>query len=794
MARRFFLHLYMMRVALLILFLLGIVLPMAFRSPMFHGLADLAPNQILLVSMAAFLSVSAAITCAFLVLLYGSDRADGKRLPVVAAVAPIALPERLPLSGWVVGGLYAVGGLAYLRLLYAIWQTMKTGHVNPENLWSLFWYRAIAGGLVAAFTISAVFLSELWLSDPRQAPQIEVFALPMVYLFRESPWLREFLDSLSKARPLRGLRESKWVSSLRRFELFFVRILGPGYGQFDAQGRAVALNPGHLFAGMLVAICIAVYLMAGAGGHQRLYTDALFGRPRPYDAVLLQVILLLLLGCWLLSGVSFYFDRFRVPVLLPLVALLIVTSRFGTSDHVFHTFARATPEVALPNAATRFAEASDHIIAIAAAGGGIQAAAWTSQILCGLREDLGRPFERNVLVISGVSGGSLGILFYLRCVESPAGSADAGQAATCSSLEAIAWGPAHPDLLAGSTDAWQPATCSSLEAIAWGLAHPDLRHAVLPLNLWWPGDDRGWALERAIRKNAHFASADRLLTSRNAVENWPVLIFNSTEARTGDPFVFSNSDFPAEHDSKSEPHKLHNFHQIYSDRDVRLDTAVRMSAAFPYVSPAARADFPSNAEHLVDGGYFENSGMFSLAEWLKEATLDTSAGEKNPHRSHAPKKILVIQIDAFPDTVGTKPADKPRSWAYQLIAPILAILHVRSEGTLVRDATERSDLIELLVRRGYDASNVTARYVPSVGSKQSQPGVVCPQDPPLTWHMTQVEKLCIHKNWTDIESDLVSQVKQFLNSPIAAPEPNAPRNLERKQLKEGLFLHEMVKQ
>jgi len=40
-------------------------------------------------------------------------------------------------------------------------------------------------------------------------------------------------------------------------------------------------------------------------------------------------------------------------------------------------------------------------------------------------------------------------------------------------------------------------------------------------------------------------------------------------------------------------------------RDVRVETATRMSAAFPYVSPAARADAPWNAEHLVDGGYFD---------------------------------------------------------------------------------------------------------------------------------------------------------------------------------------------
>jgi hypothetical protein len=760
-ARRFFLHLYMMRISILILFLLGGVLPMAFRSPMFHGLADLERNQILTVSAAAVLLISAAITCAFLVLLYGSDRADGKRAPLPETLAPEALPSRLPLSGWFVGSLYTIGGLAYARFLYAIWQTMELAHTNPEGLSGVFWSRAVAGALIGAITVSAVFLSEVWLSDPREAPQIEVFAFPMVYLFRESVWLGNFLNRLSQAQLGGSLRRSKFV---KRSGLFLVRILGPGYGRFDAEGRAVELNPGHVFAGMLAAVCIAVYLMAGAGGHERLYTDAPFGPPGAYDAVLLQVLLLLLLACWLLSGLSFYFDRFRVLVLVPLAGLLLFTSRFGQSDHAFHTVDRTAPEVAIPNAETRFAAASDHVIAIAAAGGGIQAAAWTSQVLCGLRRELGAGFERNVLVMSGVSGGSVGMMFYLRCLESPAGDSEGAEAAT------------H----------------SSLEAIAWGLVHPDLRHAILPLpGLWWPGDDRGWALERAIRKNAQFMPADRLLTSRNAVEHWPVLIFNSTEVRTGDPIVFTNSDFPATHEG--ERHRLHNFHQIYAGRDVRLETAVRMSAAFTYVSPAARADYPEDAEHLVDGGYFENSGMSSLAEWLREGTLGTKENEGKLARPHSPKKILVIQIDAFPDSEFKKPADQPKSWAYQLIAPILAVLHVRSEGTLVRDTTELSDLLELLVGRGYDARTITARYVPSVGSKHSQTGAGCPSDPPLTWHLTEVEKNCIRQNWADIEGDLVSDVKEFLSSPVTTPEPSASRNIHSKQVKEGLYLQEMAK-
>jgi hypothetical protein len=359
-------------------------------------------------------------------------------------------------------------------------------------------------------------------------------------------------------------------------------------------------------------------------------------------------------------------------------------------------------------------------------------------------------------------------MFYLRCLESPYDDSKA--------LEA--------------------ARNSSLEAIAWGLAHPDLRHAILPIRrLWWPGDDRGWALERALRKNAQFLPPERLLASESSVEHWPVLLFNSTEARTGDPMVFTNSNFPAKAAPVQENHRLHGFHQVYSARDVRLETAVRMSAAFPYVSPAARADTPCNAEHLVDGGYFENSGMFSLGEWLKEAALNTRDEHGQPDPRHQPRKILVIQIDAFPDKSWNGPADHPRSWAYQLIAPIDAILHVRSEGQLVRGATERADLLEVLSRRGYDASAITARYIPLPGTAASAPHVDCPLDPPLTWHMTEVEKICIQQNWNQIRAGLVTQVREFLVSPVKpAPSGAMPGEVRSQRLADGLYLHEIVKQ
>ena len=88
-------------------------------------------------------------------------------------------------------------------------------------------------------------------------------------------------------------------------------------------------------------------------------------------------------------------------------------------------------------------------------------------------------FQNSVLAISGVSGGSVGAMFYLRCLEAP------------------------PD--DDSPAIW--AQNSSLEAVAWGLTHPDLRRIFIPgPETSWSRADRGWALERSLLKSAHFST------------------------------------------------------------------------------------------------------------------------------------------------------------------------------------------------------------------------------------------------------------------------------------------------
>ena len=71
----------------------------------------------------------------------------------------------------------------------------------------------------------------------------------------------------------------------------------------------------------------------------------------------------------------------------------------------------------------------------------------------------------------------------------------------------------------------------------------------------------------------------------------PALIINSMLVERGQPVVFSTTRFPRERNDKA---RIVNFYDLYPGEylkyDIRVNTAARLSASFPYVAPAARPD------------------------------------------------------------------------------------------------------------------------------------------------------------------------------------------------------------
>ena len=204
--------------------------------------------------------------------------------------------------------------------------------------------------------------------------------------------------------------------------------------------------------------------------------------------------------------------------------------------------------------------------------------------------------------------------------------------------------------------------------------YPDLWRTIIPL-FPFKHADRGDLLERAFTRSDGL-SKPLSDWGTDVSQGWrPAIAFNATAVDSGARLVFSSSELGAAVPGRVELYDPH----LYSDYDIRIVTAVRLSSAFPYVSPAARA-VRSPQIHVVDVGYYDNYGMSTLVEWLDDALRAAD----NPIR-----RVLIIQIrDSAPETSGKPQAG--RGAFNQSFAPLATMLHVRSTGQLAHTDEDTS--------------------------------------------------------------------------------------------------------
>jgi len=511
------------------------------------------------------------------------------------------------------------------------------------------------------------------------------------------------------ARGAQGLAPEIQWDWLRRVP----RWLGAGYIDY---GKGQFL-PGHIFALALAVGSLICYAIAGAIKAKRLGEPAVL-------PTLAFVMLLVLLGTWALSALTFFLDRYRFPTLVGFALLALLTAQNPRTDHFFPVASsaveRLTPTQALMQPGL------SNVVVVSAEGGGIQAAGWTTRVLAGLEETVpGGTFGRSVRLISGVSGGSVGTMYYANAVakQQPPGRAVLEEAVKAS-ME------------------------SSLDDVAWGLSNPDLLRILFPI---WndPFEDRGWALETAWESRAGLGEVMLSSWAEAAREGrLAPVIFNSTVVERGQPLVFSTTKYPSGRASKQT---LTLAEVAGGANDIRVGTAARLSASFPYVSPAARPMLADEepSVHKVDGGYYDNFGMFSLMGWLEEA-LEGRAGNAPPVR------VLVIEILPFPDA-GDPPVPE-RGWSYQLWAPAQAVLNVRTAAQRARNEDQY-----LFFARSWNERNRGVNIERLIVRFPRQTDPLCRDNqPPLSWRLREDQKKCIEMAWEEIGPAAAESVRKFL--------------------------------
>jgi hypothetical protein len=496
-----------------------------------------------------------------------------------------------------------------------------------------------------------------------------------------------------------------------------------------------------------------------------------------YDAarfpILALVLILAIATVWTLGALAFFLDRYRIPV-ITVILLSVFVPRFlhwdmGREEHYLSVTAQGpaaplpTPADIVKNRLTRLLSQkpgnatsqiqSPYLIVVTATGGGIHAAAWTTEVLRQLEEAFAQSpagdFHDHLLLLSTVSGGSAGLYAYLREV-------------------AVARSQEKPD--------WKRMTratkCSSLEAIGWGLVYFDVPKLTVPFGpyLWGLssgvddlqkasfGKDRTWALRKAMARNLNDPFCERAPKAENTLaigdltqaqqrsstdermltlgqfnpltgdDPPPAFSMNTTTAEYGARFLSANYQMPPQTPLPYAPVPAESFLQVYGNVsfpefgagrtvDLPLATAAQLSATFPYVSSAARFPFVDGltSQHFVDGGYYDNDGTASAIEFLR-AALDGLA-------PNLPKvRILLVEIRNSPDPdPPTAPPSASQTWqawrsspdskaelwnsANQVTAPLSAFYGAGHESTTARN---RNGL--LLLQKAY-ADKLDLRHI-----------------------------------------------------------------------------------
>ena len=356
---------------------------------------------------------------------------------------------------------------------------------------------------------------------------------------------------------------------------------------------------------------------------------------------------------WVCMGsvLVYYGSRWEVPFIGIALGLSVVFSVWN-DNHQIRTLPEKTPaeQVLLVNHFTnwygkleqRFPnEARRPIFVVTAEGGGIRAAYWTASVLAALQEE-NPNFASHVFGISGVSGGSLGAVVFNALIA-------------CN----------RPTLV---QDAQTILSEDHLSPTIAYMTLPDLFQRFLPFPI--KALDRARALEMAWEaawKN-HCGSD---VFSQSFAGLWklrpdlPDLYLNGTSVEYGNRIITSNVRFDEQDfaDSISAYEKLNG--------DLRLSTAAHMSARFTYVSPAG--EFPDR-EHIVDGGYFENSGAATASD-----LVDIAANAARPNAD-----IYVIRISNSPTEVSTELGPekqeqiRKREIMGESLSPVYTLLHTRS--------------------------------------------------------------------------------------------------------------------
>ena len=260
-------------------------------------------------------------------------------------------------------------------------------------------------------------------------------------------------------------------------------------------------------------------------------------------------------------------------------------------------------------------------VILCTSGGGIKAAAWTVAALRVIHQRI-PDFHRHLRIITGASGGMVGAGFYVDALS-----------------QAQAKGTS-----VDFAEMYDRATCDMLTPVVRQMTFGDLSWYLSPFGT---PDNRGLALEKTW-KGLPELEFKKLLRDECA-GRVPSLVYSPMMVEDGRRLLISNLDLRASVSNRtftigtgSENRGLLSlsaleYRQIFSEQEMdrmRVSTAARLSASFPYVAPAV--SLPTNPRRrVVDAGYYDNFGVNLAVDWIRT--------HRHWLKEHA-SRVIILQL------------------------------------------------------------------------------------------------------------------------------------------------------
>lgn len=347
------------------------------------------------------------------------------------------------------------------------------------------------------------------------------------------------------------------------------------------------------------------------------------------------------------------------------------------------------------------------MVILTVSGGGLRSAAWTTRVIQELDSVMNGEFLKHNVLMTGASGGMLGAAY----------------------MRDVFWKSQTNEAEIHDIQHFQNMSADLQNSVAFSIAVNDI---FVP----WIGfeaegyryiKDRGYAFERQLRENTNGLINKRLEEYREAERNAEIPLLFATPVIVNDArrLIISPQKvsymmkpirgFSTNRDLEVDGIDFGRLFEAQNAYNMRLTSALRMSATYPYILPNVTLPTEPSIE-VMDAGWRDNYGFDSALRFINVFKTWINKNTSG---------VILVQIRAFEKQSELEP--KEQGVISRMFNPLGAV----GQMAEIQDYHQDNELSYLYDYLGKDQLNVVRfEYQPSLLSERAS----------MSWHLTARER------------------------------------------------------